>query len=165
MSYTCMHTGREGGREGGANYLQVVTRAHKGRKLRRWMTPPTAIAAIASFHVQAVWHIVHSPCICTQQPCICVQHPTSQPMKEALPSLHRPHEPTLSPSSVPGSPPGSDPNPATRRRRFMNTHAAAKRTPPRCMHHLPLVTAHTVRSQKFTPALIRPPYQLRSILT
>ena len=47
----------------------------------------------------------------------------------------------------------------------MNTHAAAKRTPPRCMHHLPLVTAHTVRSQKFTPALIRPPYQLRSILT
>ena len=27
--------------------------AHKGRKLSRWMTPPTAISAIASFHVQS----------------------------------------------------------------------------------------------------------------
>ena len=33
-------------------------------------------------------------------------------------------------------------------RRSINTHAAAERTPPRCMHHLPLVTAHTVRSHK-----------------
>ena len=32
--------------------------------------------------------------------------------------------------------------------RSIYTHAAAKRTPPRCMHHLPLVTAHTVRSHK-----------------
>ena len=38
---------------------------HKSRKLSRWMTPPTTIAPIASFHVHAVLHIVHSPCECT----------------------------------------------------------------------------------------------------
>ena len=41
-------------------------------------------------------------------------------------------------------------NPTQRQaeRRSINTHAAAERTSPRCMHHLPLVTAHTVRSHK-----------------
>ena len=63
-------------------------------------------------------------------------------------TLHLPPEPTQSGSSVPSTPPGLDPNPETRRRRSMNTHAAAKHTPPRCMHHLPLVIAHTVRSHK-----------------
>ena len=63
-------------------------------------------------------------------------------------SLHLPPEPTQSGSSVPSTPLGSEPNPATRRRRSINTHGAAERTPPRCMHHLPLVTAHTVLSLK-----------------
>ena len=54
---------------------------HKGRKLSRWMTPPTAIAAIASFHVQAVLHIVHSPCIflCLQKRHFWASAPASAP--------------------------------------------------------------------------------------
>ena len=53
---------------GHASRLASKGVAHKGRKLSRWMTPPTAIAAIASTHVHAVLHIVHSPRICVQQP-------------------------------------------------------------------------------------------------
>ena len=105
------------------------------------MTPPTAIAAIASIHVHAVLHIIHSPCICVQQP-------ASTSMREALLlstcHLNQPNQAPLC-RVLPRAQ-----NPTQRRaeRRSINTHAAAKHTPPRCMHHLPLVTAHTMRSHK-----------------
>ena len=67
--------------------------AHKGGKLSRWMTPPTAIAAIASFHVHAVWHIIHSPCICVQQP-------ASTSKREALLLSTCHHKPTQPGSSL-----------------------------------------------------------------
>ena len=112
-----------------------------GRKLSRWMTPPTAIAAIASFHVHAVLHIVHSPCICVQQP-------ASTSMREVLllSICHR-NQPNQAPLCR-VLPRAQTPTQQRAERRSINTHAAAKRTPPRCMHHLPLVTAHTVRSHK-----------------
>ena len=115
--------------------------AHKGQKLGRWMNPPTAIAAIASFHVHAVLHIIHLPCICVQQP-------ASTSKREALDS---PPATGNQPNQAPLCrvlPRAQTPTQRHAERRSINTHAAAKRMPPRCMHHLPLVTAHTVRSHR-----------------
>ena len=100
------------------------------------MTPPTAIAAIASFQVHAVLHIVHSPCICAQQP-------VSTSMREALllSTCHQ-NQPNQAPLCR-VTPPGSDPNQATRREalhqyaRGRETHATtlhAPHTPGYCPH-------------------------------
>ena len=132
-------------------------RAHKGRKLSRWMTPPTAIAAIASFHVHAVLHIIHSPCICVQQP-------ASTSKREALPLSTCHQKPTQRGSSVPSTPPSSDPNPATRRKalhqyaRGRKTHTTMLHAPPTpgyCPHG-----AITQRSRwhSFGPRISSGPY-------
>ena len=81
-------------------------------------------------------------------PCICVQQPASTSMREALllSTCHR-KQPNQAPLCR-VLPRAQTPTQQRPERRSINTHAAAKRTPPRCMHHLPLVTAHTVRSHK-----------------
>ena len=131
--------------------------AHKGRKLSRWMTLPTAIASIASFHVHAVLHIIHSPCICVQQPAS-----TSKREALQLSTCHR--KPTQPGSSVPSTPPSSGSNPATRRKalhqyaRGRKTHATTLHAPPTpgyCPHG-----AITQRSRwhSFGPRISSGPY-------
>ena len=131
--------------------------AHKGQKLSRWMTPPTAIAAIASFHVHAVLHIIHSPCICLQQP-------ASTSKRDALQLSTCNQKPTQPGSSVPSTPPNSDSNPATRQKaphqypRGLKTHATTLHAPPTpgyCPHG-----AITQRSRwhSFGPRISSGPY-------
>ena len=132
--------------------------AQKGRKLSRWMTPPTAIAAIASFHVHAVLHIIHSPCICVQQPAS-----TSKREALLLSTCHRNHTTRLlcaeySPGLRPQPSDAPKGAPSIRTRPQNARHHAACTTYPWL---LPTRCDHT----KVTLALIRPPYQLRSILT
>ena len=140
--------------DAGSKKLQ---KTHKGRKLSRWMTPPTAIAAIASFHVHAVLHIIHSPCICVQQPAS-----TSKREALLLSTCHR--KPTQPGSSVPSTPPGSDPNLATRRKalhqyaRGRKTHATTLHAPPTPGYCLHGAITHRSRWHSFNLRISSGPY-------
>ena len=118
------------------------------------MTPPTAIATIASFHVHAVLHIVHSPCICAS---VHVHEGSAA-------TLHLPPEPTQPGSSVPSTPLGSDPNLATRRKalhqyaRGRKTHATTLHAPPTpgyCPHG---AITQSSRWHSFGPRISSGPY-------